>query len=71
MWGMPMLIWWLMGLVLFVLIVVLIMKTGPKTRDGRKFRDIINERYARGEIDEVEYKKLKRGLIDRESMYEN
>lgn len=70
-WGMSMGLWWLIGLVIFLVVIFLILRTGPETRSTNKAREVLNERYARGEIKKEEYEEIKRGLIDKDSMYQN
>jgi len=60
-----MVLWW----VLIVVGIVALVKwmgtsndTGERGRGGSKALDILNERYARGEIDDQEFQKRKRDL---------
>lgn len=52
-WGFGMGIGWLIPL-LFIVILVSFIKDNKK--EGESARDILDKRYARGEIDEKEYK---------------
>jgi putative membrane protein len=62
--GIFMLLWWVL---IIVGIVVLVKWLGhPHTtcqHGGNKALDILKERYARGEIDEQEFKKRKQDLV--------
>lgn len=61
-------IWWLIGLTLFGFLSWVMISTFKKGGDskylpGQKSTlDILRERYARGEIDKQEFKKLKKEL---------
>lgn len=58
-WGFGMGIGWLIPL-LFIVILVSFIKDNKK--EGESARDILDKRYARGEIDEKEYKTKKADL---------
>jgi len=60
--GFGMILFWVVIIGLIVLVVRALM---PRPGDGgkqRSAREILDERYARGEIDQVEYEQKKRSL---------
>ena len=69
MWNGPMMgwmwIWSLVGLAVLVLLVWLVVRLTGGGRDGTgasSARRILDDRYARGEIDEEEYRRRRAGL---------
>lgn len=64
-WGM---IWgWVIGLVILVALIWIIVRVADQNRkstrlSGRTPLDILNERYARGEIDREEFEEKKKDL---------
>jgi putative membrane protein len=59
-------LWMVLWLVLLVMIVVAVIRwfgaPGDGERSARSARDILDERYARGEIDRDEYMKRKQDI---------
>jgi len=64
-WGMAW--WWIIGIVLIVLIVWLVTRTAsrsnPGNTSGKSALDILQERYARGDIDKAEFEDRKKDLM--------
>lgn len=61
--GIFMLLWWVLLIVGIVFLVKwMISSSGAGGQSGDKALDILKERYARGEIDEQEYRKKKQDL---------
>jgi putative membrane protein len=59
--------WWIIGLILVAAIIWIVRTTGQNnnqnnTTKNKSALDILNERYARGEIDKEEYETKKRDL---------
>jgi len=48
--------------IFFLILYIIIRETTPEKRDRRQAVEILKERYARGEITEEEYKKMKEEL---------
>ncbi len=67
-WGFGMGLWWLFWIALLVLVVVAIWRLlqrgggGAERRSGESALEILEQRYARGEIDREEYEEKKRDL---------
>jgi len=66
-WGMGW--WWIIGLIIIVAVVLTLVKSmntnsSSNPHSGKSALDILKERYARGEIDNEEYKKKKSDLVD-------
>lgn len=59
-----MIFWWLIIIVAVVALIKWIMATtgGGTSGAGKSARQILDERYARGEIDKIEYEQRKRDL---------
>ena len=60
--------WWIIGLIIMIIIVWLVVKSynnnsTPPRFDNKSALDILNERYARGEIDKEEFEERKKGLM--------
>jgi putative membrane protein len=55
--------WWWMGVGMLVFwglvawLIVTLVRQGDRSRTGRGAREILDERYARGEIEENEYRR--------------
>lgn len=65
-WGMGW--WWIIGIILIVLVIWMAAKAmnqnkGSGPRNEKSALDILNERYARGEIDKKEYEERKKNLM--------
>ncbi|HRX12933.1 MAG TPA: hypothetical protein P5210_14825, partial [Draconibacterium sp.] len=50
-WGVAMGLWWIIGIVIFLSVIFLILKTGTSKGKRKKEREILKQRYSRGEID--------------------
>lgn len=63
-WGMGW--WWIFGFLIFILAIWLILKavnqSSRTTNSDKTPLDILNDRYARGEIDKQEYEQRKNDL---------
>ena len=63
-WGMGW--WWLVGVLIFVVAIWLILKavnqSNRPSNSSKTPMDVLNDRYARGEIDQQEYEQRKRDL---------
>lgn len=64
-WGM--IWWWIIGLLILIAVVWILVKSFNKNtptnkESGKTALDILNERYARGEIDKKEYEERKKDL---------
>lgn len=62
-----MVLWWVLivvGVVALVKWMLTSSGTGGRSGAGSRALEILKERYARGEIDDQEYQKRKRDLID-------
>ena len=58
-----MMLWWLLPLALIVAVVVhLVKSSGGRSATGNNALDILNEHYARGEIEKNEFEQKKRDL---------
>ena len=70
-WGMGfgMAWWWIIGLIVIVIIIWLVMKAVTQNKHSnhsnknKSALDILEERYARGEIDREEFEERKKGLM--------
>lgn len=64
-------LWWILILVLVVLAVAFVLRRLPNSGQGgnapQSARDVLDARYARGEIDREEYAQKKRDLGERGS----
>ncbi len=60
--GIFMVLWWVLIIVGIVMLVKWLSKSAGAEGSGNKALDILKERYARGEIDEQEFKKRKHDL---------
>jgi putative membrane protein len=55
--------WWIIGLILVAVIIWTVRSSGQNnTTKNKSAPDILNERYARGEIDKEEYETKKRDI---------
>ncbi len=66
-YGMGMGWWWIIGLIVLVAVVWMVVKTmnqqnATKTESKKTALDILNERYAKGEVDKQEYEERKKDL---------
>ncbi|MBU1369889.1 MAG: SHOCT domain-containing protein [Bacteroidetes bacterium] len=65
-WGMGW--WWIIGLIIVIGVVWMVVKSmntnsRGKLPSGKSALDILNERYARGEIDKEEFEERKKNLL--------
>ena len=60
--GFAMLLWWLLPVALVVLAVMYFGRHAPSGDAGKTALDILNERYARGEIGKEEFEQKKRDI---------
>lgn len=60
--GIFMILWWILIVVGIVVLVKWLLGPGLSHGGGSRALDILKERYARGEIDEQEYRKKKQDL---------
>jgi len=61
--GLVMLLWWLLPIALVVaLAVYLVRPSGGRSTTQKSALDILNERYARGEIEKDDFEQKKRDL---------
>lgn len=65
-WGFGMGVGWLVPLLLIVLLVYYINSNKNNKKEGLSAKEILDKRYANGEIDEQEYKKKRDLLEDKE-----
>jgi len=63
-WGFGMGLGWIITLLLIVVLVYLFIKSNKK--EGLSAKELLDRRYANGEIDEQEYKRKRDLLEDRE-----
>ncbi len=70
-WDVAMGLWWIIGLVIFLGVVFLILKTGTSKRKRKKQREILNQRHSRGEIDKIEYERKMQNIAEKERFYQN
>lgn len=57
-----MIIWWLVIIVAIIALLKWLVGTGGSNNSTKSARQILDERYARGEIDRLEYEQKKRDL---------
>jgi len=60
--GVFMIVWWVLIIIGIIMLVKWLLNSKSFRGGNSKALDILNERYARGEIDEQEYKKRKSDL---------
>jgi putative membrane protein len=67
-WGMGMGWWWIIGVAVMIAIIWFVAKAinqgnSPQIPPDKSALDILEERYARGEIDKAEFEERKRDLM--------
>lgn len=62
--GLFMVLWWVLIIIGIVMLVRWLSKSSGAEGGGNKSLDTLKERYARGEIDEQEFKKRKQDLTE-------
>lgn len=70
-WEVAMGLWWIIGLVIFLSGIFLILKTGTSKRKRKKQREILNQRFSRGEIDKMEYERQMQNIAEKEKLYQH
>ncbi len=65
-WGMGW--WWIIGIIIIIAVIWFVARSmnqgaGSNQPTGKSALDVLNERYARGEIDEKEYQERKKNLM--------
>lgn len=70
-WGVAMGLWWIIGLVIFLSVIFVILKTGTSKRKRKKQREILNQRYSLGEIDKTEYERQMQNIAEKERFYQH
>ena len=70
-WGVAMGLWWIIGLVIFLSVIFVILKTGTSKRKRNKQREILNQRYSLGEIDKTEYERQMQNIAEKERFYQH
>jgi len=60
--GLFMILWWVVIIGAIVLVVRWLMPSFPGERSGKDALDILKERYARGELSQDEYEKMRREI---------
>ncbi len=70
-WEVAMGLWWIIGLVILLSGIFLILKTGTSKRKRKKQREILNQRFSRGEIDKMEYERQMQNIAEKEKLYQH
>lgn len=70
-WEVAMGLWWIIGLVIFLLVIFWILKTGTSKRKRKKQRNILKQRYSNGEIDKIEYERQMQRIAEKERFYQH
>jgi uncharacterized membrane protein len=70
-WEVAMGLWWIIGLVIFLGVVFVILKTGTSKRKRQKEREVLTQRFERGEIDQIEYERRLRIIAEKERFYQH
>ncbi len=70
-WGVAMGLWWIIGIVIFLSVIFLILKTGTSKGKRKKEREILKQRYSRGEIDITEYERQMQRLTEQDRFYQH
>jgi uncharacterized membrane protein len=70
-WEVAVGLWWIIGLVIFLGVVFVILKTGTSKRKRQKEREVLSQRLERGEIDQIEYERRLRIIAEKERFYQH
>jgi len=70
-WGVAMGLWWIIGIVIFLSVIFLILKTGTSKGKRKKERELLKQRYSRGEIDITEYERQMQRITELERFYQH
>ena len=70
-WGVAMGLWWIIGIVIFLPVIFLILKTGISKVKRTKGRELLKQRYSRGEIDITEYERQMQRITEQERFYQH
>ena len=70
-WGVAMGLWWIIGIVIFLSVIFLILKTGTSKGKRKKERELLKQRYSRGEIDITEYERQMQRITEQERFYQH
>lgn len=70
-WGVAMGLWWIIGIVIFLSVIFLILKTGTSKEKRKKERELLKQRYSRGEIDITEYERQMQRITELERFYQH
>jgi uncharacterized membrane protein len=70
-WGVAMGLWWIIGIVIFLSVIFLILKTGTSKGKRKKEREILKQRYSQGEIDLIEYERQMQRIAEKERFYQH
>ena len=70
-WGVAIGLWWIIGIVIFLLVIFLILKMGTSKGKRKKEREILKQRYSRGEIDITEYERQMQRITEQERFYQH
>lgn len=64
-------LWWIIGIVIFLSVIFLILKTGTSKEKRKKERELLKQRYSRGEIDITEYERQMQRITELERFYQH
>lgn len=70
-WEVAMGLWWIIGIVIFLSVIFLILKTGISKGKRMKERELLKQRYSRGEIDITEYERQMQRITEQERFYQH
>ena len=60
--GIGMILWWALIILAVVALVRWVMREMPSGRNGKSAREILDERYARGELSKTEFEERRKDL---------
>ncbi|MBK6285643.1 MAG: hypothetical protein IPF54_25920 [Draconibacterium sp.] len=61
----------IIGIVIFLSVIFLILKTGTSKGKRKKEREILKQRYSQGEIDLIEYERQMQRIAEQERFYQH